>query len=236
MVPGLADWGTNNVPEAHAGTTACCLLSAACQVPAPSVSLSWVQLLLASASPRRAGLLAAAGFSFDVVPADVDEQVRPDEDPEAHVLRLARAKVQAVPAVGHDSVILGADTVVVVDGEILGKPADDRHAASMLRRLSGRSHEVLTGVVVRRGEREESGVERTSVRFLPLSDQEIARYISTGEASDKAGAYGAQGLASRFVERIDGSYTNVVGLPVPLVCRLLEALGELPGWQGDEGG
>jgi septum formation protein len=198
--------------------------------------LSWVHLLLASASPRRAGLLTAAGFSFDVVPADVDEQLLPGEDPEAHVLRLARAKVWAVTSTEPDSVILGADTVVIVDGEILGKPADDRQAASMLRRLSGRSHQVLTGVVVRRGEREESGVERTSVRFLPLSDQEIAWYISTGEARDKAGAYGAQGLASRFVERIDGSYTNVVGLPVPLVCRLLDSLGELPGWQRDERG
>jgi septum formation protein len=198
--------------------------------------LSWVHLLLASASPRRAGLLTAAGFSFDVVPADVDEQLLPGEDPEAHVLRLARAKVWAVTSTEPDSVILGADTVVIVDGEILGKPADDQQAASMLRRLSGRSHQVLTGVVVRRGEREESGVERTSVRFLPLSDQEIAWYISTGEARDKAGAYGAQGLASRFVERIDGSYTNVVGLPVPLVCRLLDSLGELPGWQRDERG
>jgi septum formation protein len=198
--------------------------------------LSWVHLLLASASPRRAGLLTAAGFSFDVVPADVDEQLLPGEDPEAHVLRLARAKVWAVTSTEPDSVILGADTVVIVDGEILGKPADDQQAASMLRRLSGRSHQVLTGVVVRRGKREESGVERTSVRFLPLSDQEIAWYISTGEARDKAGAYGAQGLASRFVERIDGSYTNVVGLPVPLVCRLLDSLGELPGWQRDERG
>jgi len=198
--------------------------------------LSWVHLLLASASPRRAGLLTAAGFSFDVVPADVDEQLLPGEDPEAHVLRLARAKVWAVTSTEPDSVILGADTVVIVDGEILGKPADDQQAASMLRRLSGRSHQVLTGVVVRRGTREESGVERTSVRFLPLSDQEIAWYISTGEARDKAGAYGAQGLASRFVERIDGSYTNVVGLPVPLVCRLLDSLGELPGWQRDERG
>lgn len=195
-----------------------------------------MHLLLASASPRRAGLLTAAGFSFDVVPADVDEQLLPGEDPEAHVLRLARAKVWAVTSTEPDSVILGADTVVIVDGEILGKPADDRQAASMLRRLSGRSHQVLTGVVVRRGTREESGVERTSVRFLPLSDQEIAWYISTGEARDKAGAYGAQGLASRFVERIDGSYTNVVGLPVPLVCRLLDSLGELPGWQRDERG
>ena len=195
-----------------------------------------MHLLLASASPRRAGLLTAAGFSFDVVPADVDEQLLPGEDPEAHVLRLARAKVWAVTSTEPDSVILGADTVVIVDGEILGKPADDQQAASMLRRLSGRSHQVLTGVVVRRGTREESGVERTSVRFLPLSDQEIAWYISTGEARDKAGAYGAQGLASRFVERIDGSYTNVVGLPVPLVCRLLDSLGELPGWQRDERG
>ena len=195
-----------------------------------------MHLLLASASPRRAGLLTAAGFSFDVVPADVDEQLLPGEDPEAHVLRLARAKVWAVTSTEPDSVILGADTVVIVDGEILGKPADDQQAASMLRRLSGRSHQVLTGVVVRRGKREESGVERTSVRFLPLSDQEIAWYVSTGEARDKAGAYGAQGLASRFVERIDGSYTNVVGLPVPLVCRLLASLGELPGWQADERG
>jgi nucleoside triphosphate pyrophosphatase len=208
---------------------------ARCQCHA-SVSLSRVHLLLASASPRRAGLLTAAGFSFDVVPADVDEQVLPGEDPDSHVLRLARAKVRAVTSAAPGSVILGADTIVLVDGEILGKPGDDARAASMLRRLSGRGHEVLTGVAIRRGDHEESGVERTSVRFLPLSDREIAWYISTGEARDKAGAYGAQGLASRFIERIDGSYSNVVGLPVPLVCRLLNRLGELPGWQWNEWG
>jgi septum formation protein len=188
-----------------------------------------VHLLLASASPRRAGLLTAAGFSFDVVPADVDEERLPDESAEAHVLRLARAKARSATSAAPGCVVLGADTVVIVDGDILGKPADDLDAAGMLRRLSGRRHEVLTGVALKRGDCEESGLERTWVYFLPLSEQDIAWYISTGEAADKAGAYGAQGLASRFIERIDGSYTNVVGLPVSLVCRLLRALAARPG-------
>jgi septum formation protein len=188
-----------------------------------------VHLLLASASPRRAGLLTAAGFSFDVVPADVDEQRLPNEGAEAHVLRLACSKARSVTPVAPGCVVLGADTVVVVDDDILGKPADDLDAAAMLRRLSGRRHEVLTGVALRHGDREESGLERTWVYFLPLGEQDIAWYIATGEAADKAGAYGAQGLASRFIERIDGSYTNVVGLPVSLVCRLLKTLAARPG-------
>jgi septum formation protein len=120
-------------------------------------------------------------------------------------------------------VVLAADTVVVVDGRILGKPADDADAARMLRLLSGRAHDVLTGVVVRRDEREAMAVDSTAVSFTPLDEADIAWYVASGEPRDKAGAYGVQGLASRFVARIEGSYSNVVGLPVALACRMLSA-------------
>ena len=183
-------------------------------------------LILASASPRRAELLAAAGFRFEVVPQELDETPRNGESPEAYVLRLACEKVRsACRKTG--SIIVGADTVVVVEGEVLGKPRDDADAARMLKRLSGRSHEVLTGVAVG-GDRVLSEVARTTVRFLPLEADEIAWYVASGEPRDKAGAYAIQGLASRFVERIDGSYSNVVGLPVALVYRLLRQLGVTP--------
>ena len=177
--------------------------------------------MLASASPRRAELLRAAGFSFDVIVADVDEQVRDDESPAAYVRRLAAGKSAAIPEVGADTVILGADTAVIVDGDILGKPRDDEEAAAMLRRLSGRTHEVLTGVSLRRGAFELGRVETTVVHVTPLSHAELAWYVASGEGRDKAGAYAIQGLASRFVSRIEGSYTNVVGLPIACVVELL---------------
>jgi septum formation protein len=177
-------------------------------------------VILASASPRRAELLAAAGVSFEVRAVEVDEQPLKGEAPTDYVLRVALDKARACLApVG--AMVLAADTVVVVDGRILGKPADDADAARMLRWLSGRAHEVLTGVVVRSLEREATAVASTVVSFAPLDEADIAWYVASGEPRDKAGAYGVQGLASRFVARIDGSYSNVVGLPVALVCSML---------------
>lgn len=182
--------------------------------------------MLASASPRRAALLAAAGFAFEVLPTDVDESPRPGEAPDAYVVRVAVAKARA--AAGRlraeteaADAVLGADTTVVVDDQMLGKPADDREAAEMLRRLSGRLHEVLTGVAIVRDGLVRTACERTRVRVAPLAEEEIAWYIATGEPRDKAGAYAIQGRFSRFVEAVEGSYTNVVGLPVATVYRLL---------------
>jgi septum formation protein len=198
-----------------------------------------VRLILASASPRRAELLRAAGYTFEIVVADVDESIRPGEAPAIYVRRLAAEKsaaVQGVVGAGfsrtdegppeggshvRDAVILGADTTVVVDGEILGKPRDDGDARNMLQRLSGRTHQVLTGVSLRQGALEVGRVEATTVEFRPLTDQDIAWYVSTGEGRDKAGGYAIQGLASRFIPRIDGSYSNVVGIPTCCVAELL---------------
>jgi septum formation protein len=193
-----------------------------------------VRLILASASPRRAELLRAAGIHFDVLPADVDESVLPGETAEHHVRRLAEAKACAVLPQAGGRPVLSADTVVVVGGAILGKPADEADARRMLWMLSGRSHEVVTGVCLLRQERERgkgdlatSEVAVTTVEFAPLTDAEIDWYVSSGEPSDKAGAYAIQGLASRFVTRIDGSYSNVVGLPVGVVYRMCTAAGLL---------
>jgi len=184
-------------------------------------------LILASQSPRRRQLLARAGFRFQVRPARVDERWQAGELPADHVMRLARAKACAVPA-GPEDIVLGADTVVVVDGEILGKPADAADAARMLRRLSARTHEVLTGVCLKSGAAELVDCEVTRVRFAALTEPEIQAYIASGEPMDKAGAYAVQGLASKFVERIEGCYFNVVGLPVAKVYRMLKALGAGP--------
>jgi septum formation protein len=187
-----------------------------------------MRLILASASPRRVELLRLAGFAFDVIPADVDERVLPGEAPSDYVRRLAAEKSAAVllhlGAEAGDTAVLGADTAVVVDGAILGKPRDDADAASMLRRLSGRSHEVLTGVSLRSGAVEAGAVIVTRVEFSPLSDLLIAEYIASGEGRDKAGAYAIQGLASRFIPAIEGSYSNVVGLPVTTVAEFVSRL------------
>jgi septum formation protein len=179
-------------------------------------------VILASASPRRADLLTAAGVAFEVRAVDVDEQPFDGESADGYVARVAADKATACPAAA-DAVVLAADTVVVVDGRILGKPADEADAARMLRLLSGRGHDVLTAVAVRRGGTVAVEVDSTAVVFAPLSDADIAWYVASGEPRDKAGAYAVQGLASRFVQRIDGSYSNVVGLPVALVCRMLGA-------------
>ena len=180
-----------------------------------------VSLVLASESPRRADLLRAAGFEFQIVPPFVDERHRPGESPRELVQRLAAEKSAAVACVHAGSVVLGADTVVIVQGEILGKPIDDVDAIRMLGLLSGRTHEVLTAVSLRHEARHATSLASTSVRFLSLDVSEIAWYVASGEPIGKAGGYAIQGLASRFVDQIEGSYDAVVGLSVATVYRLL---------------
>jgi septum formation protein len=182
-------------------------------------------LVLASASPRRQELLRNAGISFDVQPAHIPEDPLPGEAARECAERLARAKALAVAAKRPTDVVLGADTVVVVDGAILGKPASAPDAARMLRMLSGRKHEVITGVcLVVRGQWSVAN-ETTSVTISEISEKEIADYIASGEPMDKAGAYAIQGMASRWIPHIEGDYSNVVGLPLALVCRMLRQLG-----------
>lgn len=190
---------------------------------------SMMRLVLASASPRRAELLRLAGFEFDVSPSDVDERVRPSEDPASYVQRLSSEKSAQILArllgtpdtPANDLIVVGADTVVVVNGEILGKPTDEVDARRMLGRLSGRAHQVMTGVSVRTATSELTATDVTTVWFRPLDTLDLEWYVSTGEGIDKAGAYGIQGHASRFVTRIDGSYSNVVGLPIATVHQLV---------------
>ena len=195
-------------------------------------------LILASQSPRRAELLRNAGYSFEVRPVDVDERMRTWESPLEYVTRLAWEKaVAALAAAPAGAVALGADTTVVVDGECLGKPVDAADARQMLSRLSGRSHEVMTGVCVAwrlaQGDEPlaetpvevEVEAEVTEVEFAALSAEEIAAYVEMGEPMDKAGAYAIQGRASRWIPRIRGCYFNVVGLPVARVSRMLRSAG-----------
>jgi septum formation protein len=183
--------------------------------------------VLASASPRRAELLAAVGIPFVVRPAEVDEAPRPGESPAALVERLAGEKARAAVAPGE--LVLGADTVVAIGGEMLGKPRDDAEAAVMLQRLAGREHEVLSGVALAHGNgRLAAGVEVSRVTFAPLTAREIAWYVATGEPRDKAGAYAIQGRGALFVTAVAGSYSNVVGLPLATVYRLLREAGEDP--------
>jgi septum formation protein len=180
-----------------------------------------MRLILASASPRRAELLRSAGYIFDVVVADVDESIRAGEAPAAYVRRLAADKSAAVSI--PDAIVLGADTTVVIDGEILGKPRDDADGRVMLKWLSGKAHQVLTGMSLRRGAHEVGRVEATCVVFRELTDEDIRWYAESGEGRDKAGGYAIQGLASRFVSSISGSYSNVVGLPLACVDELLRS-------------
>jgi septum formation protein len=188
-------------------------------------------LVLASASPRRRELLTQAGFVFSVHPAHIPEDLLPGEEPIAYVTRLAREKAQAVFGelsardASVDAAVLGADTTVTLDGHILAKPEDPTDAARMLRMLSGRTHRVITGVAVVTADRTEVAAEVTAVRFLTLSEAEIAAYIATGEPMDKAGAYAIQGRAAQWIPRIDGCYFNVVGLPLALVAAMLEGIG-----------
>jgi len=178
-------------------------------------------LVLASASPRRAQLLTAAGIAFEARPADVDETPMAGERPHAYVQRLARDKALAGAAAAPGRLVLGADTTVVLDGCILGKASDAAEACRVLADLAGRSHEVLTGVALAGVGEPTVAIASTTVWFAPMTTEDIRRYVETGEWRDKAGSYGIQGRISRFVARVAGSYTNVVGLPVSLVCDLL---------------
>jgi septum formation protein len=182
------------------------------------------RLVLASASPRRAELLRAAGIDFDVVPANADEALHGFETPDAYVRRVAEAKGRQVLARAARRPVLSADTIVVVNDIILTKPVDEADARRMLRLLSGRRHEVLTAVSLLASERLETRVASTAVDFAELTSEEIDWYVGTGEPLDKAGAYAIQGYASRFVTRVDGSYSNVVGLPVALTYEMLKRL------------
>ena len=177
-------------------------------------------IVLASQSPRRSEILRQAGISFVARPSNVDETARPGESPEDYVKRVARDKAMAAAA-ALGEIVLGADTVVVIDGEILGKPAGSADAARMLDLLADREHQVLTGICLRRGVEIVIDCARTRVWFTPLMREEIAEYVASGEPMDKAGAYAIQGLASKVIERIEGSYANVVGLPIELVYRHL---------------
>jgi len=181
-------------------------------------------LILASQSPRRSEILRQAGIVFSARPVEVDETPFPGEAARAYVERLALAKALAAPA-GPQETVLAADTTVTIDGELLAKPADAADARRMLALLSGRRHEVLTGICLRRGDSLIRDCASTAVWFQTLSAAEIGEYAATGEPADKAGAYAIQGLASKFVERIEGCYFNVMGLPVSLVYRHLARLG-----------
>ena len=182
-----------------------------------------MKLILASQSPRRRDLLGLLRVPFTVLPADIDEKMDPTLPPQQEVARVSRLKAEATPRDPGD-VVIAADTIVVLDGQILGKPADRQEAAGMLRALSGRDHQVMTGLAVLRDDRALVCTEITDVHFRPLTDGEILRYVDTGEPMDKAGAYGIQGYAAPFVERIRGDYYNVMGLPV---CRLWQMLQDL---------
>ncbi len=185
------------------------------------------KIVLASTSPRRAELLKQIGVEFELASGNVQERPHPDEAPRDYITRLARAKVIAVARERETGLIIGADTVVVLDGQLLGKPKDAADAERMLRSLSGRWHAVMTGVAlydVATGQ-EVADFDKTLVRFARLSNREIEWYVKTGEPMDKAGAYGIQGFGGLFVDEIAGNYYNVVGLPLPLVYRLARCLG-----------
>jgi septum formation protein len=181
-------------------------------------------LILASASPRRRELLTQAGLTFEVHPADIDESRLPNEPPAAYVQRLALEKAQAIHARFPDATILGADTTVVLDGEIMNKPTSPADAERMLRTLAGRTHQVHTGLAVVTRSSHLSHIETTDVTFSPISEANLAAYIASGDPLDKAGAYGIQGFAARWIPRIEGDYFNVVGLPIAATIRLLSAV------------
>ncbi len=182
-----------------------------------------IRLILASQSPRRSELLRAAGIEHLVRAVPVDEAIRPAEEPSAYVCRLAQDKAQAVPRAPGE-IVLGADTSVVCDGGILGKPADSDDAARMLRLLSGKAHDVITGVCLLHGTASIVEHATTRVVFDQITERQIAEYVESGEPNDKAGAYAIQGIAARYIDRIEGSYSNVVGLPIALVWRALESI------------
>jgi septum formation protein len=180
------------------------------------------RLILASSSPRRRDLLTQAGLTFDVLPANIDETRHPDEPPAAYVQRLALEKAQTIAALHPSSYVLGADTTVVLDGEILNKPTDLADAARMLRSLANRTHQVHTGIAVAISSAARSHVETTTVFFSAIPEPELAFYLSTCDSLDKAGAYGIQGYAARWITRIEGDYFNVMGLPIAATIRLMK--------------
>lgn len=189
-----------------------------------------MQLILASGSPRRKELLGLFGIPFTVRAADIDETMNPAGNPFDEVARLSREKALAVPR-GEDDVVIAADTIVVCNGRVLGKPKNEAQAAEMLTMLSGQAHQVMTGCTLLRGDRQQTFTEVTDLHFRSLSQGEIRRYVATGEPMDKAGAYGIQGGAALFCTRMEGDYYNVMGLPV---CRLWQSLREIaPEWMED---
>ena len=187
--------------------------------------MSDCRVVLASSSPRRRQLLDLVGIAHEVRPANIDETMRPREDPRRHAERLAREKASAIAKRDPDLITIGADTIVVVNRKVLGKPRDTDDAARMLTMLSGREHMVITAVAVSRGRKLRSAVEEVRVRFRRLRDDEIEAYIATGEPMDKAGAYGIQGYGATIVERIEGDYFAVMGLPVVRLIGLLRDVG-----------
>ncbi len=189
------------------------------------------KLILASASPRRREILDTAGYVYEVIPSD-SEEISGGIAPEELVRLNALAKAKEVYSRSNpDSVVIGADTVVCLNGEVLGKPNGEKQAFEMLKRLSNSSHEVMTGYAVVTAEGEESGVCSTSVHFRTMTDDEIYAYIATGEPLDKAGAYGIQERACLFAESFEGDYFNIIGLPVAKLCPMLKKHGIIPAWQ-----
>lgn len=182
-------------------------------------------LVLASQSPRRAELIGRLGLEFETLPADIDESYQDGETPPEHAERLSREKALKIAADRPEALVVGSDTIVVIDGDVLGKPRDPRHAVEMLMRLSGREHEVCTGIAVAHRGRVESGLERVRVRFRTLDRRACEEYVATGEPMDKAGAYGIQGFGSAIVDGIDGDYFAVMGLPVVRMLSLIERHG-----------
>jgi septum formation protein len=189
------------------------------------VSIHSERVILASASPRRRELLTLIGIAHEVEPADIDESLLPGEKPAVHAERLARTKARTIADRHRDAVVIAADTIVVVDGDVLGKPRDVAAARAMLKRLSGRTHTVLTAIAVARAARTESAVESVDVTFRAVADGEIDSYIATGEPMDKAGAYGIQGFGATIVERVDGDYFSVMGLGLRRLVDLLARAG-----------
>lgn len=182
------------------------------------------RLILASSSPRRRELLTQAGLCFEVIPAHIDETRRAGEAPTNYVQRLALEKARAIAALHPEAVVLGADTTVVLHGEVLNKPTDRADAERMLRALSGQSHQVHTGIAVIRGDAQRQHVETTTVFFAPIAEADLSTYLDSGDSLDKAGAYGIQAYAARWITRIEGDFFNVVGLPIAATVRLLNSI------------
>ncbi|MDH5483774.1 MAG: Maf-like protein [Gammaproteobacteria bacterium] len=184
------------------------------------------QIILASASPRRGELLQQIGIAYEALPVDIDESMQGNEDPEQHVCRLALEKARAGAEKSRTRLpVLGSDTIVLLDGRVLGKPGDKQDAVAMLSSLSGREHQVLSAVAMVQGDKSQCLLSRSKVRFSSLSSGDIEAYWATGEPADKAGAYGIQGLAAQFIERLDGSYSGVMGLPLFETSQLLKEFG-----------